>query len=87
MQEFRRDDADYLSWLEHHPNGYVVNIHTRGKNHSVIHSARCGHLYPPEEHKTHTVSYGKACSENKPELVRWATANGHTLDECTTCNP
>ena len=58
----KNDEAAYVSWLDANSNGYVVNMHTLGKNKSLMHRARCMHLYPPEADKVHTVAYPKACS-------------------------
>lgn len=87
MELFRNDDAGYRSWIERHADGYIVNLNTLGKNRSMIHTSRCGHLYEPETTRTHTIAYGKACSQDWQELIAWAKANGHTLAECSSCEP
>ena len=84
---YLRDDPGYLTWIEHHSNGYVVNINSLRKNRSMIHTSRCTHLYEPERAKTHTISYGKACSTDIQELLDWAGATGQTIVQCSSCRP
>ena len=81
---FKEDDEPYLAWLETHPNGYVLNIDTKGPREDMLHTARCGHLYPPTPGFRHTV-YAKACSEDADALKRWASQRGHRVNLCSNC--
>lgn len=79
------DAATYLHWLEANANGFVVNMHTLGKGRSLLHRARCHHLYPPNLAREHTVAYPKACSNDLDEVQRWVIAAGSAVELCTSC--
>lgn len=87
MMYVKNDDAAYIGWLEANPNGFVVNMHTLGKNKSLLHRARCMHLYPPETGKVHTGTFPKACSCDLDDVRQWVIASGSTIELCTTCKP
>jgi len=86
VQEYREDEAGYSTWLDHHPDGFVINVHTSGKKQPMLHRARCLHLDESKTKHNQTKS-GKACTDTSSELVKWADANGHRLTYCRTCKP
>ncbi len=88
-------DAEYLSWMAMHPDGFVGNF-ARGKDSSyfLLHRAGCHHIskYSRSNRKDSftTGPYLKACSISIDDLTSWArtyrpAANGPT--RCKTCNP
>jgi hypothetical protein len=87
MVYFRNDNEEYISWIERHPEAYVLNVHTGGKQRAMLHRSRCSHLYEPDPTLAHTVTYPKACSRSRDELERWATEAGLTLTFCPDCQP
>ncbi len=82
---FHDEDADYARWLEHHPNGYVVNVKS-GSERPMLHTARCMHLYPPEYYD-HSTRVPKSCDTDRLSLEAWARDAGHDLEPCSTCKP
>ena len=83
----KNDEEAYVRWLDANANGFVVNMHTLGKNKSLLHRARCMHLYPPDAHKVHTETYPKACSSDPEEVRQWVIDSGSAIELCTTCKP
>ncbi len=81
------DNAAYMRWIYRNPAAFIINLNTNGKFQSVVHTARCGHLYEPTPTLDHVSTYGKVSSESLTDLVRWAEERGHTVVECTTCLP
>ncbi|MFT4038147.1 MAG: hypothetical protein QM692_08220 [Thermomicrobiales bacterium] len=85
MIYIKNDEAAYLHWLEVNPSGFVVNMHTLGKDRSLLHRARCSHLYPPNTSKVHTVTYPKVCANDLDEVRLWVISAGSEVELCTTC--
>ena len=84
-QEFRGDDAGYLSWLENHPAGYLINI---GKSYSPtgarMHHASCYTLR--NQVSAQTDSYVKVCADHLADLETWAIDHvGREVQPCGTC--
>jgi len=82
---FHNEDVDYARWLEHNPNGYVINVKSRGSR-PMLHTARCWHLYPSDYYDRAT-GVPKACSVDRQRLETWAREAEHDLVLCTTCKP
>ncbi len=82
---FRNDNEEYISWVERHPDGFVLNASTGGKQKAMLHTTRCWHLYPPDPTREHTVTVQKACSRSRDELERWAAEANLTVSLCATC--
>ncbi len=87
MVYFRNDDQEYISWLERHPMGFVLNLATGGKHKAMLHTARCGHLYPVDVALSNTVTYPKACAGDRDELDRWGQEFGFAMAPCPDCRP
>jgi hypothetical protein len=85
MLYFQNEQEEYLSWLERHPAGFVLNLGTGGKHQAMIHTTRCGHLYPGNPALSHTVAYPKSCSRDRDELERWGREAGYTVVPCPSC--
>ncbi len=83
----RDDDEEYVSWLERHPTGFVLNMATGGKRKPMLHTARCGHLHPPDPSRVHTVAYPKACGGDRDELAQSGREIGFTVALCPDCRP
>jgi hypothetical protein len=83
----QNDEAAYVWWLDANPMGFVANLHVPSKGKAKLHTARCGHLYPPESGKAHTGATQKACSCDRDEVQQWVSENGFEIVLCTSCNP
>lgn len=83
----KNDEDAYARWLDANASGFVVNMHTLGKNKSMLHRTRCIHLYPPATSKEHTVTFPKACSNDLQEVREWVLASGSDIEPCTSCKP
>jgi hypothetical protein len=85
VEEFRDRDADYLSWVAAHRDGYVINIGRSGRGYARLHRASCGTITsrPP-----FTGPYIKICSAGLAELDRWSLRrNGMVPERCGSCQP
>lgn len=87
MIYFRNDDDEYVSWVERHPDAFVLNVFTGGKQKAMLHTSRCSHLYKPDPQLTHTATYPKACSRNQDELKRWGAEAKLAVASCPDCKP
>ncbi len=87
MIYIRNDHEEYISWLERHPNGFVLNVSTGGKQKAMLHTSRCWHFYPPDPTQERTVTVQKACSRSRDELERWAAETKLTVSICPDCKP
>jgi hypothetical protein len=91
MRMFIDEDAEYLAWVERHPEGFVVNAdRTPRAEELVLHRGSCFTIRNPKKPKgawTHR-DYIKVCSEDLAELERWARdETGGTLRHCGQCHP
>lgn len=91
------DVGGYRYWLEHNPQGYVLDRHREGAPRSRVggkfHRVSCTlYIWPPRildgalgDHRF------KACSNDRDALLRWAQyVYPNAPDEsemCTACNP
>jgi len=83
---FHNDDPGYLTWLDLHERGFVLNLRSPGSVHRpMLHTARCPHLYYPPAIYTHTMKRPKACADDRATLERWARDRGDAFDLCATC--
>ena len=80
---FLDEDAEYARWLEHHPNGYVINVKS-GSARPMLHTARCTHLYPPNYARATRVP--KACDADRRRLEAWARQSGYDAVPCPDCD-
>ena len=85
MHYFKNQEEEYVTWLEHHPVGLVLNLATGGQHRAMIHTTRCMHLYPPDPTSHHTAVRPKACGEDREELERWGKGAGFTIHPCSSC--
>lgn len=82
MQRFVDDDRGYLDWVDHHPDGFVVNTaRTPSAAYLVLHRASCGTITgKPARGITFTGEYAKVCGERNEleEFARhWAAMRSH----------
>ena len=77
------DDSTFAFWLDHHPNGYVVNV--RGGEQPMLHITRCSHLYPADPKYGRSTKVPKACDTDRQTLEAWAQKQGLTLVLCPDC--
>lgn len=89
-REFRDDDAGYLSWLDTHPNGYVINIpRSHNATEARVHHADCRTISGQNPcGSAWTGPYVKVCAEHLAELEQWVIAQvGQPIPRCGTCQP
>lgn len=80
IQTFRDDDPAYEAWLDHHPNGYVVNNHG---SYQRLHMACCSDLQRTTHNGASKTGATKHCSDNRYELeISFRRAN-----RCAHCFP
>jgi hypothetical protein len=86
MQRFTDDDRGYLEWLDHHPDGFVINT---GRNPSaaylMLHRAGCGTITgKPARGDTFTGEYAKVCG-GRDEPEEFARHLGGHAQPCGLC--
>jgi hypothetical protein len=90
VAEFVDKDAEYLNWIESHPEGFVVNT-TRfpTANYLKLHRASCRTISgEPSRGIQWTIDYRKACSSDVGPLENWARRKtGGELQPCGLCKP
>src|SRR5262249_15329305 len=85
---FHNDDDAYVAWLAKHPNGFVLNCHTRPSRHYLkVHKATCGTIGgTPANGVQWTSDYLKVCSDTRLDLRVWANAAaGGDPSPCGLC--
>jgi hypothetical protein len=90
IEEFCDDDAGFLTWIDTHPEGYVLNIQ-RGLNpgDARIHRAACGTLTAAHRQGWRlTGAYIKVCAAAAEALEAWVQSQtGGAVRRCGTCLP
>src|SRR5687768_255975 len=93
---FANDDQGYLSCLERHPGGFVLNIRSlRDPSYVVLHRATCPTIRDKERKREPGAftarGYRKVCAESLEELRLWARAvgreDGSFSKLCRICAP
>lgn len=83
MQPFVDDDRGYLDWLDHHPDGFVINTGpTPSAAYLMLHRAGCGTITgKPARGSTFTGEYVKVCG-GRNELEEFARHLGGQAQPC-----
>jgi hypothetical protein len=86
MQQFVDDDRAYLDWLDHHPDGFVINTgRTPSAAYLMLHRASCGTITgTPARGTTFTGEYVKVCGQ-RSELEEFARHLGGDAQPCGLC--
>jgi hypothetical protein len=86
MQQFVDDDHGYLDWLDHHPDGFVINTgRTPSAAYLMLHRASCGTISgKPASGTTFMGEYAKVCGERN-ELEEFARHLGGHAQPCRLC--
>ena len=86
MQRFVDDDRGYLDWLDHHPDGFVINTgRTPSAAYLMLHGASCGSITgDPARGTTFTGEYAKVCGERN-ELEEFARDLSGHAQPCGLC--
>ena len=86
MQHFVDDDGGYLDWLDHHPDGFVINtLRTPSAAYLMLHRASCGTITgKPARGTTFMGEYAKVCGELN-ELEEFARHLGGHAQPCGLC--
>jgi hypothetical protein len=86
MQRFVDDDRGYLDWLDHHPDGFVINTgRSPSAAYLMLHRAGCGTITgAPARGTTFTGEYAKVCGE-RDELEEFARHLGGHPQPCGLC--
>jgi hypothetical protein len=84
--EFREDDTGYLSWLQTHAAGYLINIHKcYNPADARLHHASCNTLR--NQRGTLTDPYVKVCAAQLADLEVWAIQVVRAeIQPCRRCN-
>lgn len=94
--EFDGNEEAYLTWLNEHPNGFVINTRrNRPPGYMVLHRASCRKIssYNRMARPGGFTSrlYIKICADTVNELRQWVSANGRRdgsfSRECSQCRP
>ena len=85
------DDSAYLSWVNHHRNGFVLETRRKPtRRNTMLHRATCSEIKSPKTKRTHwtTGRKVKACSIHIEELQKWAhEETGCEATLCELCVP
>jgi hypothetical protein len=85
------EDNSYLSWINHHRDGFVIEwLRTPTRRHPIIHRATCAKIRVAKSKKSHwtTGRRLKACSLDLEKLVAWADQeSGDPPHYCAECAP
>lgn len=86
MQRFVDDDRGYLDWLDHHPDGFVINTgRTPSAAYLMLHRSGCGTITgKPARGTTFTGDYARVCGERN-ELEEFARHLGGHARACGLC--
>jgi hypothetical protein len=86
MEHFTDDDRGYLDWLDHHPDGFVINTgRTPSAAYLMLHRTGCGTITgKPARGDTFTGEYAKVCGE-RDELEEFARHLGGHAQPCGLC--
>lgn len=86
MQRFVDDDRGYSDWVDHHPDGFVINTgRTPSAAYLMLHRAGCGTITgKPARGATFTGEYAKVCGE-QDELEEFARQLGGQAQPCGLC--
>lgn len=88
---FDREDMAYLTWLDGHPHGYVVNaFRNLNPSYLMLHRASCGTITGvPTRGKTWTDGqYIKIGADTRQDIEQWArTSTNGALHPCGLCHP
>jgi hypothetical protein len=90
MEWFVDDDEGYRTWLEAHPDAYVLNTYARpNASYLVLHRVGCRSVNrPPADGRRWTHEFGKACADDRADLIVWAFARtGAKPSPCGICSP
>jgi hypothetical protein len=83
-----REDERYRSWLEDHPDGFVINTEVaRNPSNIRLHKAACRTINRSlPSSMSWTMQYRKAVSVDSADLARWAIERtGVTPPNCRLC--
>jgi len=83
MPLFQNQDAQYLDWLDAHPNGFAVNSHQEpAPTYLVLHRSTCGKARQQNPTSTQYSKFGATTLEEAQEF-----AGEGTLTACQLCRP
>jgi hypothetical protein len=86
VQSFVDDDAGYLTWLDEHPDAFVINTYrTPSPAYIRLHQARCRTINgSPARGSRWTNDYRKICG-TRAELETWARNLGGNAQPSPLC--
>jgi len=89
LQRFVDDDQSYLSWLEEHPDGYVLNAERRPtRSFIVLHRTSCAALAGPAPPEGRTSTMLKVCATTTAEIDAWCRDQVSAFaTRCRRCRP
>lgn len=91
MPVFDNADADYVRWLEAHPDGYVLNTYRKPHpDYLILHRVSCKSISRTAATPIAWTSgdYIKVCSGSIPDLEAWCrVVTGKVSQPCGQCRP
>lgn len=80
VTSFDNDDVGYLTWVGHHPEGFVTNRNANpNPDYVTVHRANCRTISgTPASGKAWTTLYKKVCGDTLTELESWAMREVNT---------
>lgn len=96
--EFAKNEQAYQDWLRQHPQGFVINTHTKQekrKEYTALHKASCSFISRYSDNITPGAyterDFIKVCADDVASLARWAARIGRTGEPfsgiCGLCKP
>ena len=93
MREFSDDDMAYVSWITHHPDGFVLNTRTApSPSYTILHRATCHTISQRRSDGAYTTrGYRKVAAQTIDELRGFnrslGRSDGSFSSVCGHCNP
>jgi hypothetical protein len=88
IERFDKREAEYVLWVQSHPDGYVANLDRAGSRveYPMVHAASHKVVSSPLRTNYTDGDYIKVCSESLDDLEKWALATARRrLTHCRVC--
>ena len=87
--EFFDDDGDYRTWVESHPQGFVLHQPRAPRSKApTLHRAGCAAVAPRDETQARSTGAVRVCGPNPDALTTWSMARGTGQPTaCRRCCP
>ena len=78
-------EAEYATWVQTHPQGYIINASKHGNGTMMWHRTGCSYLAPFGKLRYVEGDHFKACSSHAGALAIWAQRRSEGLEYCQEC--